>query len=478
MLMPMSERITPRDKDFSQWYADVIQEAELADYSPVRGCMVLRPNGYALWEVVQSNLDQRFKETGHQNAYFPLLIPESFLTKEKDHVEGFAPQCAVVTHGGGKKLEEPLIVRPTSETIINAMYAKWIHSYRDLPVLINQWANVVRWELRTKPFLRTLEFLWQEGHTCHATEREAREETHQMLEIYREFVENVFAIPVIAGQKSSSEKFAGALETYCIEAMMQDKKALQAATAHYFGTKFAEAFGIRFQDEKSQMQYVHQTTWGISTRILGALIMTHSDDKGLVIPPLASPIPIVILPILRKESDAQVVMSAVHSLAEDVRREYRCVVDESDHSPGYKFHHWEVRGVPIRIEIGPKDCEKKQCVIARRDGEKKVVPLTSALATVRKDLEDYQHKLLQRAREFLHRNRFLENDYRVFQEKIEAQPGFYDVHWCGQDACETRLKEETKATIRCLPFDATPEIGQCLICHGESKKRVVVARNY
>lgn len=475
----MAERITPRNQDFAQWYTDVINQAKLADYSPVRGCMVLRPNGYALWEVVQQDLNQKFKATGHRNAYFPMLIPESFLKKEKDHVEGFAPQCAVVTHGGGKKLDEPLVVRPTSETIINAMYSKWISSYRDLPVLINQWANVVRWEMRTKPFLRTLEFLWQEGHTCHETAKEAMDETMQMLDIYQSFLRDVFAVPVIPGEKSESEKFAGAERTVCVEAMMQDKKALQAATSHYFGTRFAEAFDIKFQGRDSKVQFVHQTSWGISTRIIGALIMTHSDDQGLVLPPKAAPIPVVIVPISQKGKDPGPVLEVAAKVKAELSKHVTVHVDtREEHSVGYKFNDWEVQGVPVRIEIGPRDLAEGQATIARRDGLKVKVAVDAIVSETLKTLETFQKDLLTKATQFLKDNTRPEDDYETFKKKLEEDAGFFEMHWCGSRQCEERIKAETKATIRCIPFDAKKESGKCIACNGTSEKRVIFARSY
>lgn len=475
----MADRITPRAEDFSQWYSDVIQHAKLADQSPVRGCMVLRPNGYALWEVVQRELDKRFRETGHRNAYFPLLIPESFLKKEKDHVEGFAPQCAVVTHGGGKKLDEPLVIRPTSETIINAMYSKWIKSYRDLPVLINQWANVVRWEMRTRPFLRTLEFLWQEGHTCHETEDEGRRETLKMLDIYQSFLRDTFAIATVAGTKTASEKFAGALETYCIEAMMQDTKALQAATSHFFGTRFAEAFDIKFQNRQGREEFVHQTSWGISTRIIGALIMTHSDDQGLVLPPKAAPIQIVIVPILQKGKDNAAVLEAANRLRKDLSKTRSVHLDDREgHSAGYKFNEWEVQGVPLRIELGPRDLAGGLCVLARRDGEKSPASLESVQQPIESKLEEFQRLLYARSADFLNRNTHLESDYSKFRESLDSKGGFYQMHWCGENNCEAKIKEETKATIRCVPFAQIREVGRCITCGSESSGRVIFARNY
>lgn len=474
----MADRITPREQDFAQWYSDIIQHAKLADYSPVRGCMVLRPNGYALWEVLQKDLDRRFKETGHKNAYFPMFIPESFLKKEKEHVEGFAPQLAVVTHGGGKELEEPLIVRPTSETIINHMYAKWINSYRDLPVLINQWANVVRWEMRTKPFLRTLEFLWQEGHTCHETDVEAKKETLKMLDVYQTFLREIFAIPVIPGEKTPSEKFAGALQTYCVEAMMQDKKALQAGTSHYFGTKFAQAFEIKFQDRNGQQQYVHQTSWGVSTRLIGALIMTHSDDQGLVLPPKAAPTPVVIVPILQKNKDNSVVLEAARKIHAEISRKMVCELDtREDQSAGFKFHEYEVQGIPVRIEIGPRDLAQGICVMARRDGVKTQVKLEDVSRQVDVTLDEFQKALYKKAADTLKANTFLEDDYSKFKERLEAG-GFFQMHWCGKDSCELQVKEETKATIRCVPFDQIKESGKCIYCGGPSGGRVVFARSY
>jgi prolyl-tRNA synthetase len=475
----MAERITPRSKDFSQWYLDIIQHAQLADQSPVRGCLVLKPNGYALWEVVQRELDRRFKETGHRNAYFPMFIPESFLQKEKDHVEGFAPQCAVVTHGGGKKLDEPLIVRPTSETIINSMYAKWIQSYRDLPVLINQWANVVRWEMRTRPFLRTMEFLWQEGHTCHETAEEAISEMRQMLEIYRSFLADTFAIATVAGEKTPSEKFAGAETTVCIEAMMQDKKALQAATSHYFGDRFARAFAIKFQDRTGKEQFVHQTSWGISTRIIGALIMTHSDDQGLVLPPKAAPTEIVIVPILQKNRDNAAVLEAANRLKADLSKRFRVHIDLRDSvSAGFKFHEWEVQGVPLRVELGPRDLAEGKVVLAPRVGEKRPFSLDGVVDAAATILDELQSTLLRRSEAFLKANTFEENDYGKFRTLIEERPGFYSMPWCGSATCETQVKEETKATIRCIPFDRKKTPAKCVVCGSPAEGPVLFARSY
>ena len=478
----MAERITPRAQDFSQWYLDVIEHAKLADQSPVRGCLVFRPNGYALWEVVQRDLDRRFKETGHRNAYFPLFIPESFLKKEKEHVEGFAPQLAVVTHGGGKKLDEALIVRPTSETIINHMYAKWIKSYRDLPLLINQWANVVRWELRTRPFLRTTEFLWQEGHTCHETDVDARKETLKMLDVYQSFLRDIFAIPTVAGEKTPSEKFAGAMQTYCLEAMMQDRKALQAATSHYFGTRFAQAFEIRYQDRMGQLQYVHQTSWGLSTRVLGALIMTHSDDQGLVLPPRAAPTQVVIVPILQKgqkAGDNGPVLEAARKIEGELKKEFSVHVDDrEEHSAGFKFNEWEIQGIPLRIELGPRDLASGTCVLARRDREKKTIQLSEVVVETRRTLDAFQLALYNRASNFLKANTFQEDSLDMFKKRLDAEPGFYEMHWCGKDVCEAQMKEQTKATIRCVPYQQKKEMGKCILCGAASGGRVIFARNY
>lgn len=475
----MADRITPREQDFSQWYLDIIQHAKLADQAPVRGCLVLRPNGYALWEVVQAELNKQFKATGHRNAYFPLFIPENFLNLEKDHVEGFAPQCAVVTHGGGKKLEEALVVRPTSETIINSMYSKWIKSYRDLPLLINQWANVCRWEMRTRPFLRTMEFLWQEGHTCHATEEEARKETLKMLDIYLSFVRDIFAIPVIPGRKTESEKFAGAEETYCIEAMMQDKKALQAATSHYFGQRFAKVFDIKFQDKNSELQYVYQTSWGISWRILGALIMTHSDDQGLVLPPKAAPTQVVIVPILQKNKDNAEVLSVSEKIYDELKAQFLVHLDTRvEHSPGFKFNEYELTGVPLRIEIGPRDLANNLCTLARRDGLKTPVKLSEVSVAVSQQLNDFQKALYEKAYLRLKENTHIEDDYKKFAEKLDSVAGFYQLHWCESRNCEDKIKQETKATIRCIPFAQIRESGKCIVCQGPSAGRVIFARNY
>ena len=476
----MAEKITPRSEDFSQWYIDIVTQAQLADYSPVKGCMVIRPKGFAIWERIQRELDDRIKATGHENAYFPLFIPEAFLKKEADHVEGFSPECAVVTHGGGKKLEEPLVVRPTSETIINAMFSKWIMSYRDLPLLINQWANVVRWEMRTRLFLRTTEFLWQEGHTCHADEAEAQEEALKMLEVYREFCETVMAVPLVTGRKTATERFAGAVETYTIEAMMQDNKALQAGTSHYLGENFARAFETRFQDKDGELRYVHQTSWGVSTRLVGALIMTHSDDKGLVLPPNVAPTQVVFVPILKKNADSTPVLEAVGRLADELKGVCSVKVDDRlAYTPGWKFHEYEMLGVPIRIELGPRDLEASTVMMARRDtGEKSAVPFDKVAAKVPAILADIQDSLYKRALERLETNTRDCDEFETFKALVDDPGGFIRAHWCGNADCEAAVKEQTKATIRCIPTDNPQENGACVLCGKPSVERVIFAKAY
>ncbi len=489
----MAEKITPRSQDFSQWYQDIVLQAKLADYSPVKGCMVIRPNGYGIWERIQRELDARIKAAGVRNAYFPLFIPESFLKKEAEHVEGFAPQCAVVTYAGAKDLEEKLVVRPTSETIINSMFAKWIHSYRDLPLLINQWANVVRWEMRTRLFLRTTEFLWQEGHTCHATPEEAELFTRKMLQVYVEFSENVLAMPVIPGLKTESEKFAGALRTYCIEAMMQDKKALQAGTSHNLADNFAKSFETKFLDADGKQKTVHQTSWGVSTRLIGGLIMTHSDDKGMVTPPMVAPLHAVIVPIYAKDPNPSRVTEACEQLRRaildhpDVRALPHPVVIDIDRDetkqPGWKFHEYELQGVPVRFELGPKDLDKGQCVIARRDsGEKQFIPLANAPGVFASTMVDMQRSLLARAKAFRDSNIKTVDSYDEFKARIE-EGGFFRVSWCNDRALEEKIKAETKATVRCLELgpDYQP-IVEDRPCTFSGKKgpnvRALFARSY
>lgn len=477
----MAKGITTRSEDYSKWYLDVIAAADLAEHSAVRGCMVIKPTGYAIWENIQRALDNMFKETGHENAYFPLFIPESFLKKEAEHVEGFAPELAVVTHGGGKKLEEPLVVRPTSETIIWSTYAKWIQSYRDLPILINQWANVVRWEMRTRLFLRTAEFLWQEGHTAHATEQEAMDETLLILDVYKTFAEEYLAAPVFTGVKTAAERFAGAIDTYCIEAMMQDKKALQGGTSHYLGQNFAKAFDVTFQDENAENQYVYATSWGVSTRLIGALIMTHSDDNGLVIPPKLAPTKVVFIPIWRDDSQVEMMKSKVAELTADWKGKIDFKVDDRDnYRPGYKFNEWEKKGIPIRIELGPKDVENNQVVLVRRDtSEKMIVPQDGLLERVLELLDTIQQNMFNRALEHRTANTFDEDDFETFKKRIEDPGGFFWVHWCGSAACEQKFQETSKATIRLIPTDdSKKENGQCIVCGKPSGTRVLVAKSY
>jgi prolyl-tRNA synthetase len=477
----MVQRITPRSVDDSAWYTDVVQAAELADYSPVRGCMVIRPYGYALWEYMQQYLDVRFKATKHQPAYFPLFIPQSFIQKEAEHIEGFAPQLAVVTQGGGEKLEEPLIVRPTSETIINAMYAKWIRSYRDLPVLYYQWCNIVRWEMRTRLFLRTMEFLWHEGHTAHATAEGAMQEVLLILEIYRKLCEEELAMPVIPGRKSDSEKFAGADATWTIEAMMGNKWALQAGTSHFLGQHFAKVFNIQFLDENNQLQMVWQTSWAVTTRLVGALVMVHGDDQGLRLPPRVAPIQVVVVPIWKNNAERSQVMGVVERIRGELGKHIRLHVDDRpDLSPGFKFNDWELRGVPLRLEVGPKDVSKAQVVLARRDmaakHNKSVVPLDRLLPEVQKLLDDIQHNLYEQALRFREENTYYPETYEQFAEAVNK--GFAIGYWCGSAECESKMKEETKATIRCIPMEQDGKPGHCIICGGEAKEKAVFARAF
>ena len=477
----MRDKITPRSEDYSEWYTEVIREAELADYAPVRGCMVIRPYGYELWENVKAGLDRRFKETGHENAYFPLFVPMSFIEKEAQHVEGFAPELAVVTHGGGKKLEDPLVVRPTSETVIGYMYSQWIQSYRDLPVLINQWANVVRWELRTRLFLRTMEFLWQEGHTAHATAEEAQEETLRMLDVYADFAVNDAAIPVIPGRKSDSEKFPGADASYSIEAMMGDRRALQSGTSHNLGQNFAKAFDIQYQDANGTQQYCWTTSWGVSTRMVGAIIMTHGDDQGLVLPPRLAPIQVVVVPIYRKDAERSTVMEAIGKIEAMLDPDVRLKVDQRDeYSPGWKFNEWELKGVPLRIEIGPRDIAKDQVVLARRDvpgrDGKSFIPLAGLADAVSDALRDIQKTLLARATEFRDANISEPSDYDSFREAVTQ--GFARAWWCGDVACEDKVKDDTRATTRCIPSDQPGGSGACIVCSKPAEEITIFARAY
>jgi prolyl-tRNA synthetase len=485
------QKLTTRAADFSAWYNELVLRAELADYAPVRGCMVIRPNGYGIWERMQRALDDQFKSTGHQNAYFPLLIPESYLHKEAQHVEGFAPEAAVVTHGGGKKLDEPLVIRPTSETIIYSMFAKWVQSYRDLPILMNQWANVVRWEMRTRLFLRTLEFLWQEGHTAHATHDEAEAETLLILGVYRSFMEEWMAMPVVTGLKTESEKFAGALRTYCLEAMMQDNKALQAGTSHNLGQNFAKAFELDFQDESGQMAYAWNTSWGVSTRMIGGLIMTHGDDSGLVTPPRLAPIEVVIVPIWRGDDERARVVEAAAQLQQTLRTwagrgadALRVHVDAREGiKPGAKYYEWELRGIPLRLELGPRDLDKQACMVARRDTRTKTsLPLDglpSALASI---LDQMQHDLFEAAKARREANSVREHiSYDRFKEIMEGDGAFVYAGWNGDPAVEAQVKEETKATIRCIPqkeFLTVDGPTTCMVTGQPAKHQVLWAKAY
>lgn len=474
------KEITPQSEDFSRWYLDVIKKADLMDYAPVRGCIVFKPDGYELWELMQRELDARFKETGHRNAYFPIFIPESFFQKEKDHVEGFNPELPWVTEAGGEPLEEKLAIRPTSETMIGHMYARWIQSYRDLPVLINQWANVVRWEKRTQPFLRTSEFLWQEGHTAHETEEEARQETMTMLDIYRRFVEDFLAMPVITGQKTPSEKFAGAVDTYSIEAMMKDGRAVQAGTSHYLGQNFAKAFDIQYLDRDNTQQYVHTTSWGVSTRLIGALIMVHGDDRGLQLPPKVAPTQAIMIPIGPAKTREQVIARTDELYRELKQAGVRVRVDDrSDVSPGWKFNEYEMRGVPIRIELGPRDMENGQIVLVSRvSGEKRIVRQDELVRQVQLLLEETNKLMYRNAKSFMESHFYAVDSMDELKRQMEKQRGFYLAGWCGSAACEHHIKEETGATSRNIPFEVAEHKSTCLVCGDKSKHTTVFARAY
>jgi prolyl-tRNA synthetase len=478
----MAQRLASYSEDFSAWYNEIVQKADLADYSPVRGCMVIKPYGYELWEAVKGGLDRRFKETGHVNAYFPLFIPMSFVEKESEHVEGFSPQLAVVTHGGGKELEEPLVVRPTSETIIGHMYAQWVQSYRDLPVLINQWANVVRWELRTRLFLRTMEFLWQEGHTVHATHQEAEEETLRMLGVYADFARTDAAIPVAEGRKSESEKFPGALTSYSIEAMMGDKRALQAGTSHDLGQNFAKAFDVTYLDQNNETQYCWGTSWGVSTRMVGAIIMVHGDEQGLRLPPILAPVQVVVVPIYKGEDEKDTVIQSVTGLASELTAGgVRVHVDDrEEHTPGWKFNDWEMRGVPLRIEVGPREVQEGKLTCARRDvpgrAGKRSVSREGALGQVRELLLEIQGSLYDQALAFRDSHTHEPKDYDEFQEIV--QDGWAYTWWCGSASCEESIQDETKATSRCIPLGQAEEEGRCIYCGKKATERVYFARAY
>ncbi len=490
----MSKSLPSRADNYSEWYNELVKRADLAENSAVRGCMIIKPYGYSIWEKMQRALDDMFKETGHTNAYFPLFIPKSFLSKEASHVEGFAKECAVVTHyrlkndpnGGGvivdpdAKLEEELIVRPTSETVIWSTYKNWIQSYRDLPLLINQWANVVRWEMRTRLFLRTAEFLWQEGHTAHATKQEAIEETEQMLEVYAEFAETFMAMPVLKGIKTANERFAGADETYCIEAMMQDGKALQAGTSHFLGQNFAKAFDVKFVNKENQLDYVWGTSWGVSTRLMGALIMAHSDDQGLVLPPKLAPIQVVIVPIYKGEEQLENIKSRINPLVKALKKRGVSVKFDfaENQSPGFKFAEYELKGVPVRLAIGNRDMENGTIELARRDTrEKTSMPFEGIEDVIVDTLEDIQRNIFQKALDFRIANTFEVNSWEEFTAKIE-DGGFLSAHWDGSSETEEKIKELTKATIRCIPLDAKEEAGKCILTGAPSSRRVIFARAY
>ena len=473
----MVEAITSMEDDFAQWYTDVVKKADLVDYSSVKGCMIIRPYGYAIWENIQKILDGKFKETGHENVYMPMFIPESLLEKEKDHVEGFAPECAWVTHGGSEKLEERLCVRPTSETLFCEHYAKIVQSHRDLPKLYNQWCNVVRWEKTTRPFLRTREFLWQEGHTVHATAEEAIEETERMLNIYADFCEDALCMPVIRGKKTESDKFAGAVATYAIEALMHDGKALQAATSHYFGDGFARAFNMTYQDRENKLQYVHQTSWGSTTRLIGALIMSHGDNNGLVLPPKIAPIQVVILPIAQHKPG---VLDKAYELKNRLSGLFRVKVDDSDQSAGWKFSEYEMKGVPLRLEIGPKDIENNQCVLVRRDNREKIfVSLDNLEEAINKSLDDFSKAIYKKAYDNLQNRTYSCTDINEITEKLTANgDGFVKAMWCGEEECEDKVKELTGVGSRCIPFKQEQLSDKCICCGKPAKYMVYWGKAY
>ncbi len=472
----MVEAITAMDEDFTQWYTDVVLKAELIDHSAVKGCMILRPYGFAIWENIQHNLDRLFKETGHENVAMPMFIPESLLQKEKDHVEGFAPEVAWVTHGGSELLAERLCVRPTSETLFCDHYAHIVHSWRDLPKLYNQWVSVVRWEKTTRPFLRSTEFYWQEGHTAHATALEATEETLRMLDVYADFYRDYLAIPVTKGQKTEKEKFAGAVSTYTVEAMMHDGKALQSATSHYFGDGFARAFDIQYTDKNNQQQYVHQTSWGLSTRSIGAIIMVHGDDSGLVLPPRIAPIQVAIIPIAAHKPG---VLERTTAISQELGRTFRIKLDTSDKMPGWKFSEYEMKGVPLRLEIGPRDLENNQCVAVRRDnGAKITLPLDNLASSVQDLLDQIHEGLYEKALQSRNSRIYSALAWPEFVDTIKNKPGFVKAMWCGDQACELKIKEETGATSRCLPFDQEMQSDRCICCGRPATSQVIWGKAY
>ena len=474
------KEITSKEKNFSQWYIDVVRKAELADYTTIKGCMVIRPYGYGLWENMQQGLDRRIKKTGHKNAYFPLFIPENLLKKEAEHVEGFAPEVAWVTQGGSQKLEERMAIRPTSEAIICSLYSKWVKSYRDLPILINQWANIVRWEKTTRLFLRTTEFLWQEGHTVHKTEEDAQEETLKILfKVYRDYIENDLAIPVVVGKKTSKERFAGALNTYTLEALMTDGKVLQAGTSHNLGQNFAKAFNIKYLDEDQTEKYAWQTSWGTTTRLIGAIVMVHGDERGLKLPPKVAPIQLIIVPIMFDKTKKEVLDKA-ETLNSILSKDFRVEIDARDeYKPGWKFNEWEMKGVPLRLEIGPRDMAKEQVVLVRRDtGEKQIVKEEILEKTVNDLLIKIQENLFNQAKKFLQKNIREASDYSEFKKIIEDKKGIIKTYWCGNRECEDKIKEETKASIRCIPFEENKASGKCIYCGKKTSTLVYFARAY
>jgi prolyl-tRNA synthetase len=470
------KEITAMEEDFAQWYTDVVTKADLIDYSSVRGSMIIRPYGYSLWDNIKNELDRRIKETGHENVYMPLFIPESLLQKEKDHIEGFAPEVAWVTHGGSEELAERLVVRPTSEVLFCEHYKNIIHSYRDLPKLYNQWANVVRWEKTTRPFLRTLEFLWQEGHTCHATDEDAHEETTRMLDVYADLCENVLAIPVLKGRKTEKEKFAGAKFTYTIESLMHDGKALQTGTSHHLGDGFAKAFGIQYSDREGELQHVHQTSWGLTTRVIGAMIMVHGDNRGLIIPPRIAPTQLMIVPVAQHKEG---VLDFCYELKEKLGKTFRVEIDSSDKKPGWKFNEYEMKGIPLRLEAGPKDIEKNQVVLVRRDtGEKLFVPAEGVEQAIAGLLEDIQSGLLEKARELREQKTESAASIGEFKQALKDNQGFIKAMWCGSRECEDRIKEETGATSRCIPFEQEHISDVCVCCGQDAEELVYWAKAY
>ncbi|MDY3861728.1 MAG: proline--tRNA ligase [Ruminococcus sp.] len=473
----MVEAITSRDEDFAKWYTDIVKKAELVDYSGVKGCMVIRPYGYAIWENIQADLDRRFKETGHENVYMPMFIPESLLQKEKDHVEGFAPECAWVTIGGSEKLNERLCVRPTSETLFCEHYQKIINTYRDLPKLYNQWCSVVRWEKTTRPFLRTSEFLWQEGHTMHETQQEAEEETLRMLNVYADFYKETLAIPAVIGRKTEKEKFAGAMATYTIEPMMHNGVALQGGTSHYFGDGFAKSFDIKFTGRDNKQHYPHQTSWGVSTRMIGAIIMVHGDDDGLVLPPKVAPVQVAIIPIAQHKEG---VLDKAFELADVLKKNYRVKVDDSDHAPGWKFSQYEMKGVPLRVEIGPKDIEKGQCVVVRRDTREKIfTPIENLPAQIEKSLQDIHDAMYEKALKNMQEKTYTARNYDEFIDIAKNKPGFIKAMWCGDSACEDKLKDVTGGVkSRCIPFEEEHIADTCVCCGKPAKHQVYWGKQY